>query len=206
MTQNSGGATFITPGSVTGPGSLNLGAGTGILGIVADSADFDGTVNGASGSGATAFTELLSPPATGPYLVNGFCFAACSPSGPTVPPFIPGGTIIYTNNANGVQGNDFGNGGPQGSTGTTGTGGGLGDVSPASGDTSGTQTDVLVADLSGPANSKPAPQAQPKVQGFYVSLLGNLLYEWRPLGNQLQGPVTPEQNTDYSNWGDEARW
>ncbi|MGE5200603.1 MAG: beta strand repeat-containing protein, partial [Acidobacteriota bacterium] len=198
LSKTSGGLGFITPGAVNGAGSLDLGPGTGILEVAADSANINGTVDGVTGGGATGETVLVGSPGSGPYDINGACFGDC---GPKIGQ-IPGGTIIYTNNLNGVFGAG-GIGAPP--SGNTGGGGGLGGVSPqAGGDTS--QTDVLVADLSGPANSKAATQAVARVQGFYVSLLGNLLYEWRPLSGQLQGPITPEQNTDYSNWGAEARW
>ncbi|HTS93434.1 MAG TPA: hypothetical protein VMG55_15590, partial [Stellaceae bacterium] len=205
VSQTSGNLALVTPGAISGAGTLNLGSGTGNLDVLANSANLTGTVNGTGGSGAAQFTFLLEAPLAGPYLINGVCFAGatCGQSGPAPPPFIPGTNVIYTNNANGVQGNSGGLGAPP--TNPSGPSG-PGDIQPGSGDTSGSQTDVLVSDLSGPANSKPAQQAQPKVQGFYVSLLGNLLYEWRPAGNQSQDSGTPEQNSDYSNWGKEAGW
>ncbi len=82
--------------------------------------------------------------------------------------------------------------------------GGLGGISPAAGGDTG--TDASVDALTQPLNATTASQAVPKVQGYYVSLLGNLLYEWRQLSRMARGSNVPEENNDFSSWGNEARW
>ena len=42
--------------------------------------------------------------------------------------------------------------------------------------------------------------------GYYVSLLGNMLYEWRDLHRAPRGAGLPEEDNDFSSWGNEARW
>src|SRR4029077_3160526 len=78
LSKTTGGVGFITPGSISGPGSLDLGPGTGILAIAASSADLNGTVNGTGGSAAAGETQLVGSQGTGPYLINGVCFGGAS--------------------------------------------------------------------------------------------------------------------------------
>ncbi len=210
LSKTSGGVGFLTPGSISGPGSLDLGAGTGILAIAANSADINGTVNGSGGSSAAGQTELIGTPGTGPYTINGICFggAGCGttpPSGPDIT--LLDTTVLYSNNLNQSQNGLANTGEPSGST--TGGSDTLAGLSPSSGgpgsDTS-SPTDAAVDALSGPLEVKPPTQAQPKVQGYYVSLLGGMLYQWRELTRATTGNTMPDENTEFSGWGDEARW
>ncbi|HTZ77318.1 MAG TPA: hypothetical protein VMC10_05405, partial [Stellaceae bacterium] len=201
---------LITPGSISGPGMLNLGVNTGILPIVAGSADLTGIVNGQGGAGAAGNTTLILQLGPGPFLINGVCFAGAGcntglagPSFVLTPQLQQVITNLLNNNVNGNNapppdqpGGGFG--------GSGGGGGNLANVSPAAGGDTG--TDATVDALTQPLNAGTAPQAVPRVQGYYVSLLGNLLYEWRQLARLARGANVPEENNDFSSWGNEARW
>ncbi|HKF73063.1 MAG TPA: hypothetical protein VKB68_15025, partial [Stellaceae bacterium] len=201
LSKTSGGVGFITPGSVGGPGSLDLGPGTGILAIAAASADLNGTVNGTSGKGAASDVTLIVPPGTGPYLINGACFAGC---GGTINTSLLGSLILFSNLLDLSQGGLAGGLGGDLGGGT----GGLGGISPSGGPGSGDNapTDAAVDVLSGPLNAPPPSQAVPRLQGYYISLLGGMLSVWQDAPGTQGSGKNPEENTDYSGWGNEADW
>ena len=204
------GVGLISSGPIGGPGTLNLGPNTGILPIVGPSADLNGIVNGQGGSGAAGSTTLILQLGPGPFLINGVCFggAGCSTGAPPPTIDLPGGAVSgigdLLNNGNGNAGpgpDPLGGGGGGGGAGGDN---GLGGISPAAGGDTG--TDATVDALTQPLNATTASQAVAKVQGYYVSLLGNLLYEWRQLSRLARGASMPEENNDFSSWGNEARW
>ncbi|HXA70541.1 MAG TPA: hypothetical protein VNW24_08835, partial [Stellaceae bacterium] len=196
LSQTLGGVGFFTPGSIGGPGSLDLGPGTGILAVAASSADLHGTVNGTSGGAAANDVVLIGPPGTGTFTVNGACFA-CN----TLNLSLLGSLFLFSNDLNKTN---LATGGLEGETGGAG---GLGNISPSAGSSDdNTPTDQAVNALTGPLNSKPPTQAQPRMQGYYVTLLGGMLYEWRELPGARQGNTNPEEDTDFSGWGNEAKW
>jgi filamentous hemagglutinin family protein len=192
---------FITPGTISGPGSLNLGSNTGILVVAAGGANLTGTVNGIGGAGAAGNTTLLLQLGPGPFIINGVCFAgpACN-TGLHLTPQFEAVIADLLNNGNG----NTSTAPEQPAGGAGGSEGGLGGISPAAGGDTG--TDASFDALTQPLNAKTASQATPKVQGYYVSLLGNLLYEWRQLARLGRGTNVPEENNDFSSWGNEARW
>ncbi|HKX07842.1 MAG TPA: hypothetical protein VJN67_06585, partial [Stellaceae bacterium] len=199
LSKTSGGVGFITPGSVGGPGSLDLGPGTGILAIAAGSADFNGTINGTGGAGAASDVQLIVPPGTGPYLINGVCFAGC---GNTIDTSLLGSLLLFSNLLDLSQ-NGLANGAGEGDLGGTDT---LAGISPSAGPSSDNTapTDALVDALSGPLEVKPPTQTQPRLQGYYSALLGGMLYEWRELSHGTTGNA--DENTEFSGWGNEAQW
>jgi hypothetical protein len=202
LSKTTGGVGFITPGSITGPGSLDLGPGTGILAVAANNVDINGTVNGSGGHAAAQDTFLVGPLGQGPYLINGVCFAgaSCATRGTGLNPLLLGSLVLYANNPS--------PGDPGTPTGDTTGGGGLGDISPSGGlgsDTS-APTDAAVDALSGLLNTKPPSQLQPRLQGYCVSLLGGMLCDWRDPSRASTSNGMPEENTEFSGWGNEARW
>ncbi len=196
------GVGFISSGAISGPGSLALGPNTGPLIIAGPSTNLTGVVNGNGGAGAANNTTLILQLGPGPFIINGVCFAgpACI-TGLRLTPQFEAVVADLLNNGNGG-----GSTAPETPTGPAGGGGegGLGGISPAAGGDSG--TDASFDALTQPLTAKTASQATPKVQGYYVSLLGNLLYEWRQLARLGRGANVPEENNDFSSWGNEARW
>jgi hypothetical protein len=146
----------------------------------------------------------VGTPGTGPYLINGVCFggASCS-TGLNLS--LLGSTVLYANSLNSSQGGLALESEPTSDTTGADT---LANISPSGGPGSDTSapTDAAVNALSGPLNPKPASQAQAKVQGYYVSLLGSMLYEWRELSRATTSNTMPEENNEFSGWGNEARW
>jgi hypothetical protein len=200
FSQTSGGVGFITPGSVAGPGTLDLGPGTGILAVAAGSADLNGTINGTSGGAAANDVVLIVPPGVGTFRVNGACFANC---GTGLSTGLIGSLLLFSNELDKSAGG-ISTGGLEGET---GGGGNLPGVSPSGGPGSDqTPTDSAVDALGGPLNSKPPTQAQPRLQGYYVSLLGGMLSVWQALPGTQQGGGNAEENTEFSSEGNGANY
>jgi hypothetical protein len=190
-------------GSVQFGHSVVMGTASGSAGSV--------TINttGAGTPGAVTFSGGVDDrtDASVGLLLNGVCVAG-DPCAKTPPPpiVIPNSTVLYSNTLNSSQGGLTPPGGPGGGPPPPGPDI-LAVISPSGGPGSDNSapTDTAVDALSGPLNAGPPTQAQPRAEGNYVSLMGSMLYEWRePRG--AGASTTPGENTDFSGWGNEARW
>ena len=188
------GATIATSGAgkliLTGPlfveantVTINSAAGTG----------FNTTfIEGKNGAGAAGLTSLLGTAGSGPYMIDGVCFAnaGCAPilpPGPVQPP--NPNPIVFPQT-------------PPPDTGPI-TQPDLGSISPAAGgDDNGDSSDQTIDELLAFLDAGPAAQDEPDLCDH--RLMGNLLKECRI--KRTHKSIIPDQDSDYSNWGNEARW